>query len=89
MPMTDQELAAHLGAIRDAVGSLEGRTVAIRDTFTREFGEDYFSREFIDGFDAALENIRYHVNACYGAIGGSSPMVELEAAGKPRQGDAP
>lgn len=56
--MTGRELTAELGKLREALGRLEGRVVAMRDAVLRDLSKDYFSEDFDEGIDEAIGDIR-------------------------------
>ena len=66
--MKDRQIARELSNILQATGRLEGQVLAMRDLFVREFGEDYFSEDFLKGFGGSIKAIRYSVEQLYGAI---------------------
>lgn len=67
--MTDQELAAHLGLALNALGRVEGHTMAIMELVERELGNDYFSEEFRGKLKEAVGHVKGSLMECYKAVG--------------------
>jgi hypothetical protein len=64
----DRKIAYHLGQMLDRMGRIEGRCLALLSDTDREFGVEYYSKEFREGLTLSFAEIREEVDHCFDAL---------------------